>query len=215
MPRIQQTHQPTTQAFQSHQAKIVPVPVPMTVTIQSMVINWHFEHLEKHKVIWHIDFFFALITDSVVLIEDTNSNTVRPIIKDDDEDVIFVTESRASQRFRTIATIDLCDTPDTSFTRSRGSEQSTSAATAGAAASQPASDLSPRRPGTAKCPICLEIFGFNEILSTMCGHLFCEPCIKNVIKARKKCPMWVLVYFETGIRCGFYYFSWMQWNCGI
>lgn len=131
----------------------------------------------------------TLITDSVVLIEDLNSNTVRPVAKDEDEDVIFVTESRASQRFRTIATIDLCDTPDTSFTRSSGPEQSASAATTGAAAPKSANDVPPRSPGTTKCPICLELFGFNEILSTMCGHLFCEPCIKNVIKLRKKCPM--------------------------
>ncbi|XP_055324448.1 uncharacterized protein LOC129579013 isoform X1 [Sitodiplosis mosellana] len=128
--------------------------------------------------------------DSVVLIEDMNSSAVRPIVKDDDEDVIFVTESRGSQQFRTIATIDLCDTPDTSFTRSKDTGQSTSTvAAASTAPSNSANELSPKRPGTIKCPICLETFGFDKVLSTMCGHLYCEPCIKNVIKIRKKCPM--------------------------
>lgn len=138
------------------------------------------------------------------IIDDTNNGAVRPIVKDDDEDVIFVTESRGSQRFRTIATIDLCDTPDNSFTRSTNTGQSTSAITitpasvaVAAAATTPAApasnatanELSPTRPGTAKCPICLESFGFDEIRSTMCGHLYCDPCIKNAIKTRKKCPM--------------------------
>lgn len=123
-------------------------------------------------------------------IDDTNNGAVRPIIKDDDEDVIFVTESRGSQRFRTIATIDLCNTPDNSFTTNTG--QSTSAAAPAPAAPESkstANEFSPTRPGTTKCPICLESFGFDEICSTMCGHLYCDPCIKNAIKARKKCPM--------------------------
>lgn len=85
-----------------------------------------------------------------------------------DDDVIFVTETRGSQRHRTVAMIDLCDSPDTD--------------------NKP-STAKPAQPGMTKCPICLDMYGFNEILSTMCGHLFCEPCIKSVIKSRKKCPM--------------------------
>ncbi|XP_055324449.1 uncharacterized protein LOC129579013 isoform X2 [Sitodiplosis mosellana] len=89
-----------------------------------------------------------------------------------------------------VVLIDLCDTPDTSFTRSKDTGQSTSTvAAASTAPSNSANELSPKRPGTIKCPICLETFGFDKVLSTMCGHLYCEPCIKNVIKIRKKCPM--------------------------
>lgn len=96
-------------------------------------------------------------------------------VRCDDEDVIFVTEIRGSQRqHRTVATIDLCDSPDTEKP---------------AKADKPAKVDTPAQPGMTKCPICLDMYGFNEILSTMCGHLFCEPCIKNVIKLRKKCPM--------------------------
>lgn len=128
------------------------------------------------------------VSDSIVVIDDPR--TVRPIVRDEDEDVIFVTESRREQRFRTIATIDLCDTPDTSFTQSnKQSDQAGAAATASTAAAPNNLNSPPPKPGTAKCPICLDSFGFDEIMSTMCGHLFCEPCIRNTIKTRKKCPM--------------------------
>lgn len=115
-----------------------------------------------------------------MIIDDPNTSIVRPITRDDDEDVIFVTESR--REFRTIATIDLCETPDNSFTQPQQSNQSVTQ-------SLPCKPPEKLNPGTTKCPICLEIFGLDEILSTFCGHLFCDPCIKNVIKTRKKCPM--------------------------
>ncbi|XP_030757510.1 pre-mRNA-splicing factor CWC24-like [Sitophilus oryzae] len=39
------------------------------------------------------------------------------------------------------------------------------------------------------CPICLETLDGNiKIMVTMCGHLFCEPCIIQVAKTVKKCP---------------------------
>jgi Zinc finger, C3HC4 type (RING finger) len=39
------------------------------------------------------------------------------------------------------------------------------------------------------CPICLEsILGRNPV-STNCGHMFCEDCIKASLRIGKKCPM--------------------------
>lgn len=138
------------------------------------------------NIIESIDILHAqsLIIDSIVVIDDPGS--VRPIARDEDEDVIFVTELRQKQPFRTIATIDLCDTPDTSFTQPA---KASSPARAAADANNDNMKSPPARPGSTKCPICLDSFGFDEIMSTMCGHLFCEPCIRNTIKTRKKCPM--------------------------
>lgn len=117
--------------------------------------------------------------DSIIIVDDMSLDPVQPIVQNDDEDVIFVSEVR--QRQRTIATIDLCNIPDSSVTceKERNSEWSSGKV-----------NLSPKKSvGMTKCPICLDVFEMNEILSTMCGHLFCEPCIRNVIKTRKKCPM--------------------------
>lgn len=120
---------------------------------------------------------FCVIADSVVVIDDSITGVVPVPVraqtsnKGDDEDVIFVTETRGSQRQRTVAMIDLCDSPD--IDKSDKSDKFER----------------PAQPGMTKCPICLEMFGFDEILSTMCGHLFCGPCITGVIKTRKKCPM--------------------------
>jgi predicted amidophosphoribosyltransferase len=36
------------------------------------------------------------------------------------------------------------------------------------------------------CPVCM-----NELVdasSTICGHIFCQKCIKAAIQANKKCP---------------------------
>uniref|UniRef100_A0A061RK57 Ubiquitin-protein ligase zinc ion binding protein n=1 Tax=Tetraselmis sp. GSL018 TaxID=582737 RepID=A0A061RK57_9CHLO len=37
-----------------------------------------------------------------------------------------------------------------------------------------------------KCPICLG--GIQNMTSTTCGHVFCQECIKQAVKAQKKCP---------------------------
>lgn len=39
-----------------------------------------------------------------------------------------------------------------------------------------------------ECSICLEAFGTQEVSSTLCGHLFCTPCLKNWVEARGNCP---------------------------
>lgn len=39
-----------------------------------------------------------------------------------------------------------------------------------------------------QCPICLETLGSMPVSSTICGHIFCTPCIENCIKCQKKCP---------------------------
>lgn len=118
-----------------------------------------------------------------MIVDDSHVDSVQSIVHDDD--VIFVTEVR--QRQRTIATIDLCDIPDSSFVCTNVDQN--------AGRSSTVAKHSPKKPtesssvGMTKCPICLEKFTMNEILSTFCGHLYCEPCIRNVIKTRKKCPM--------------------------
>lgn len=47
---------------------------------------------------------------------------------------------------------------------------------------------SPHRLGLGNCPVCLESLAKKEIMSTICGHVYCARCIKNVIKTTKKCP---------------------------
>lgn len=134
------------------------------------------------------------LDDSVVIIGGAAQlGQIKPIGQNQDEDVIFVTEKR--QPYRTIATIDLCESFD--------SPQKTAAAAAAAQSSsdddQPTTkkvctnnnNTTPQKStiGTTKCPICLEMFTMDRILSTMCGHLYCAPCIQGVVKTRKKCPM--------------------------
>ncbi|XP_050305378.1 uncharacterized protein LOC126742674 isoform X2 [Anthonomus grandis grandis] len=39
------------------------------------------------------------------------------------------------------------------------------------------------------CPVCLEqLGGGRQAMSTLCGHMFCEPCLQQVIKSTKSCP---------------------------
>lgn len=113
------------------------------------------------------------------MIDDLDAGSVQPNARDNDQDVIFITEVPRQQRI--LDTIDLCETPDTSFS-------------APPKKGRMDTNDSPQKScgmgiGRTKCPICLDMFSMDEILSTICGHLFCEPCIKNTIKTRKKCPM--------------------------
>lgn len=39
------------------------------------------------------------------------------------------------------------------------------------------------------CPICFERFESDDIVATICGHLFCDDCIKSSIKANPNCPL--------------------------
>ncbi|XP_038986926.1 uncharacterized RING finger protein C548.05c-like isoform X2 [Phoenix dactylifera] len=39
---------------------------------------------------------------------------------------------------------------------------------------------------TCTCPVCLDTM--TEPCSTICGHVFCQRCIKASIQAQKKCP---------------------------
>jgi hypothetical protein len=41
--------------------------------------------------------------------------------------------------------------------------------------------------GMLVCPVCLDS-PMTEISSTLCGHLFCGPCIAQAIDVGKKCP---------------------------
>lgn len=129
------------------------------------------------------------LDESVVLVGDVpQSGSIKPIGPNEDADVIFVTEVR--QPYRTLATIDLCDSFDSQETTTKASAAQPSSMTTAKTATDNNNE-SPKKsaPGTTKCPICLDMFTLDQILSTMCGHLYCEPCIQNVIKTRKKCPM--------------------------
>lgn len=49
------------------------------------------------------------------------------------------------------------------------------------------------RTESMRCPICLEPFSKlvkkrHQIISTMCGHVFCDTCIYQSIDLTKKCP---------------------------
>lgn len=126
------------------------------------------------------------LDDSVVIVGGAAQlDTIKPIGPNQDEDVIFVTEVR--QPYRTLATIDLCE----SFDSSPKKKTATDSAGPSPPKKTCKNNTSPQKStmGTTKCPICLDMFTMDQILSTMCGHLFCGPCIQSVIKTRKKCPM--------------------------
>lgn len=40
-----------------------------------------------------------------------------------------------------------------------------------------------------QCPVCMESAARREPTSTLCGHIFCKPCILHAIKISKKCPL--------------------------
>lgn len=46
--------------------------------------------------------------------------------------------------------------------------------------------LPPPKAPIFNCPICMG--PFVEEMSTKCGHIFCNVCIRNAIAAQKKCP---------------------------
>uniref|UniRef100_A0A903Z026 RING-type domain-containing protein n=1 Tax=Anopheles minimus TaxID=112268 RepID=A0A903Z026_9DIPT len=39
------------------------------------------------------------------------------------------------------------------------------------------------------CPICYEQLGNTRAISTSCGHVFCDQCIKKSLRTAKKCPL--------------------------
>lgn len=41
----------------------------------------------------------------------------------------------------------------------------------------------------SKCPICLEVFGEQQVMSGLCGHLFCGECIENAIFNNSRCAL--------------------------
>lgn len=50
-------------------------------------------------------------------------------------------------------------------------------------------DVGDNRTKLISCAVCLEHPFENRPTTTICGHLFCEPCIQMAIKQCKKCPM--------------------------
>ena len=62
------------------------------------------------------------------------------------------------------------------------------------AAPQPAGNKSgSSNPNDISCPICLDSLaelkaGNSQLVSTTCGHLFCEPCLQDSVKRTKQCP---------------------------
>mmetsp|Transcript_11267 Transcript_11267/g.31955 ORF Transcript_11267/g.31955 Transcript_11267/m.31955 type:complete len:181 (+) Transcript_11267:684-1226(+) len=49
-----------------------------------------------------------------------------------------------------------------------------------------ASNTSPSAPAIIKCPVCLD--PIQVMTSTICGHVFCDACIRAAIKVQKRCP---------------------------
>lgn len=52
----------------------------------------------------------------------------------------------------------------------------------------------------SKCPICLEVFGEQEVLSGVCGHIFCGPCVRDAIKNNTRCALCNSEMNEEGLR---------------
>ncbi|KAJ1553778.1 hypothetical protein HK096_006455 [Nowakowskiella sp. JEL0078] len=49
---------------------------------------------------------------------------------------------------------------------------------------------SPEHKATINCAICLSTPGVDvQLSSTVCGHVFCENCVKGAVKINKKCPI--------------------------
>lgn len=123
-----------------------------------------------------------------------------------DDEVIFVRETIAERRI--MAVVDLCtsdaETPERVSTK-RGRQQAAyqsgpsslecklipdfngaAGSSTSVAAERP--NVEERKTPQIQCPICLDEFPLNSIWTTYCGHGFCEPCIRNCIQTRKKCP---------------------------
>ena len=48
--------------------------------------------------------------------------------------------------------------------------------------------------GSISCPICLDFAatikaGGKKIMTTTCGHVFCQPCLEDAVKNFRECPM--------------------------
>lgn len=70
----------------------------------------------------------------------------------------------------------------------RGRPKKTRAVAASSAPPQPASPNTPVR-NIGDCPICMENLSNRTVASTICGHIFCMPCIQAATKTGgKKCP---------------------------
>lgn len=57
----------------------------------------------------------------------------------------------------------------------------------------------------SKCPICLEVFGEQEVLSADCGHIFCGLCIKNAITNNARCALCNKEVVEDELRVVYLY----------
>mmetsp|Transcript_6606 Transcript_6606/g.20780 ORF Transcript_6606/g.20780 Transcript_6606/m.20780 type:complete len:88 (-) Transcript_6606:298-561(-) len=43
-------------------------------------------------------------------------------------------------------------------------------------------------PSSAKCPVCGDILVDKKLLSTKCGHVFCDDCLTKFMESKKHCP---------------------------
>lgn len=139
-------------------------------------------------------FHLVSYVESIMLISD---EVPQPIIvgDGDDEEVIFVNETRAPPS-APIAVVDLLeDSYDTIVRRKRRTGysnpngQSTSQEKPTASTLE-ITDNSPQSKMThMACPICMENLHILRPYSTTCGHMFCESCIRQTVRTSKKCPM--------------------------
>lgn len=123
------------------------------------------------------EFFHLYFSVIICLVE----NVIH--IEDHDDEVIFVGRTQ-----NPTMVIDLCDTPDREInSRKRKISDSTKK---DQVADQSLDETNVASGPKFRCPICLErIDADMRPYSTMCGHIFCQPCITNCIKIKKKCPL--------------------------
>lgn len=131
-------------------------------------------------------------------LESNNRNQHRDsvvVINDDDDDLIFVSHTPSNSNIPIIDLINI-DSPLSrrNVQRNRVNIQQATTSTAPAPATVPTpsvanSSLNESIAGRPTCPICMESLFKNNPHSTICGHMFCRPCITQAVQISKKCPL--------------------------
>lgn len=135
---------------------------------------------------------FLHISDSVIIIGD---NEVIP--QSPDDDVIFINEERPTvMPDRITAIVNLCSPERSNDTQPERRKRKENAElkqkhVSPSPTSENSNDLDDSSTALIRvqCPVCLENLQKQSTFSTMCGHLFCEPCIRRAIAEHKKCPI--------------------------
>jgi hypothetical protein len=138
------------------------------------------------------------VNNTIVITDDNDSD-------DDDDDLIIVKEVKkartgrsvpqTTQTLEDIEVVSVAPVVEAVGVTSNTKPGPSSSKERGAAVGkkQPSPEK-PKKP-ELKCPICMEGFDIIaatnvKIMSTRCGHIFCEPCLKESLKPsnQKICP---------------------------